>query len=301
MNTRRRILRYLGVILLSTAFILILYSNKSSQHAESSFHTLKVHYIDVGQGDAILIEDEDYDMLIDAGGNNQGEIVLDYLEAEHITDLDYVIGTHPHEDHIGGMDTVLNSIPVDTIILPNVTYDTKTYKDVLRAIVVNNVSLEAATAGDEYSLGDATFTIIAPNSSYYEDMNNYSICLKLTHGNNTFLFTGDAEELSEREMLQSGVDLSADVLKLGHHGSAYSSCEDFLTAVNPSIGVISVGEDNDYGHPHTSILKAMIKHNINVYRTDQQGSIIITSDGNQLLVNHEAYDLSDFKEKSPSK
>jgi beta-lactamase superfamily II metal-dependent hydrolase len=252
---------------------------------------VEVHFIDVGQGDAILIEANDATMLIDAGENNKGKVVADYLESQHITKLDYVIGTHPHSDHIGGMDTVLNEFEIDKIIMPSATHTTDTFEDLLDAIKENDLKITRAAVGDQYNLGSATFTIIAPNSPQYEDLNNYSVVIKLTFGNTSFLFTGDAGKMSEEEMLSSGIDLSADVLKLAHHGSAYSSSGAFLDAVNPTYAMINVGKDNDYGHPHAETLQAMLDRNIKVYRTDEQGTVVFTSDGKNISVNTHDYKI----------
>jgi competence protein ComEC len=260
-------------------------SEQPSRNTSAIKDTLEVHFIDVGQGDAILIEENDKDMLIDAGENTEGNVVVEYLKAENIKQLEYVIGTHPHSDHVGGLDTVLEAIPAKQVILPDTDYKTKTYDDVLEVMKENNIKETEAKTGDTYRLGPASFTILAPCSSDYNDVNNYSVCIRLTYGSTSFLFTGDAEALSEREMLESGETLSADVLKLGHHGSAYSCCEDFLNAVHPTYGVISVGKDNEYGHPSASTLQSMLDRDIKVYRTDEQGTITFTSDGNEIMVN----------------
>jgi competence protein ComEC len=254
---------------------------------------LEVHYIDVGQGDSIFVSANGESMLIDAGENNKGSDVLEYLNDLGITDLNYVIGTHPHSDHIGGLDTVIRSLPVDNIIMPDVTHTTKTFEELLDAIEEKDLGITKAVVGDEYQLGNASFQIIAPNSINYNELNDYSVTIKLTYNDNEFLFPGDSEKLSEEEMLSNGIDLSSDVLKLGHHGSSSSSSSDFLDAVNPEYAVISVGADNKYGHPHEETLKAMADREIKVYRTDQQGTIVFTSDGQTISVNANSYKETD--------
>lgn len=296
---KRQIITRIGGLVLLAA--LAVFVNQYNSHKENENYiattnqtnVMDVHFIDVGQGDAILIEKDNSAMLIDAGENNQGDIVVDYLKSQNIEKLDYVIGTHPHSDHIGGLDTVLNSFPVDKVILPSATNTTKTYEDFLDAIETNDLTVTKAVVGDTFYLGSASFTIVAPNTSSYEELNNYSVGIKLTYGSNTFLFTGDAEELSEKEMISNGIDLSADVLKLGHHGSQNASCDEFLEAVNPTYAVISVGKDNDYGHPHKETLQSLLDHDIKVFRTDEQGTIVFTSDGKNISVNTQPYEITE--------
>lgn len=246
---------------------------------------LEVHFIDVGQADSILIEQGEYSMLIDAGTNSAAQTVVDYLEDQDISELEYVIGTHPHEDHIGGMDNVISNFSINTLLFPKVTATTKTYEDVISAAQTKNLKLTVPQVGKTYTLGEASFEILAPNSSSYSSTNDYSIVIKLTYGENTFLFTGDAEELSEEEMLDKNFDLSADLLKVGHHGSDTSTSQAFLNAVNPQYAVISVGVDNKYGHPKKSTMDLLKEKGIEVYRTDEQGTIIAVSDGKNITFN----------------
>ncbi len=188
-------------------------------------------------------------MLIDAGNNNDGYLVVDYLESQGVKKLDYVIGTHPHEDHIGGLDNVINSFDIGKIIMPKVSNNTKTFEDVLNAISNKGLKVTTPIPETNYSLSKAKFKILAPNSASYEDLNNYSIVIKLTFGKNTFLFEGDAEDIPENEMIANGYNLKADLLKVGHHGSNSSTTSDFLKLVSPKYAVISVGLGNTYGHP----------------------------------------------------
>lgn len=242
---------------------------------------LSVHFIDVGQADCILIQGNDgKSMLIDAGNNDDADTIVNYIQKQNITKFDYVVGTHPHEDHAGSLDTVINAFEVENIIMPKVSHNTQTYLDVLTAIKNKGLKITTPVPGTEYKLGDAAFTLVAPNSDNYEELNNYSVSIKLTHGENSFLFTGDAEAVSENEMLKH--DLKSDVLKVGHHGSDSSTTPQFLNKASPKYAIISVGKDNKYGHPSTTILDRLTAANIEIYRTDQDGTIIATSDGEKI-------------------
>ena len=272
------------LILISVAFSLVS-CNRENKNKKDSLNTLFVSFIDVGQGDSILLECDEEAMLIDAGENDKGDVVINYLNSRKIDKLKYAVGTHPHSDHIGGMDTVMEEVPVDSFIYPSCDYETKTWNDVLDAANDNKSKLIKASSNKSYSLGDATFTIYAPqNDSIYSDCNNYSVVIRLTHGDASFLFTGDAEAVSEKEMIKCGYYLKSDVLKVGHHGSRYSSCEQFLDAVQPEYAVIPCGKDNEYGHPHIETMNRLNDRNIAVYRTDQNGTVVFTSDGKNINV-----------------
>ena len=246
---------------------------------------LKVHYIDVGQADSILIENNGKFALIDGGNNADGNLVVNYLKSKGVSKLDYVIATHPQEANIGGLDDVINNFSIGKVIMPKATTTTKTYEDVLTAIRNKGLTITLPKTGDKYSIGGATFTILAPNSESYDSLNNYSVVVKLTYLNNSFLFTGDAETLSENEMINKGLDLKADVLKVGHHGSSTSTSQGFLDRVNPKYAVVSVGKDNSYGHPNKTVMDRLQSKNINIYRTDESGTIIATSNGNNITFN----------------
>ncbi len=276
---------------------------QSIKETPTALNEMKIHFIDVGQGDAILIESNKHYMLIDAGENNKGSDVVNYLKDKGVNKLDYVLGTHPHSDHIGGLDTIINSFTIDKVIMPDITHTTKTFEDVLDAIANRNLKITKAVVGNRYSIGSASFIIISPNDTTYSDLNNYSVGIKLTNGNNSFLLAGDAEELSEEEMMKNGIDLSADVLKLGHHGSSYSSSSNFLDVVSPTYAMICVGTDNQYNHPNIDTLQKMVDRNIQIFRTDKQGTVIFTSDGERVIVDSNAYQVTneDLTETAPSK
>ncbi|MFA9377635.1 MAG: ComEC/Rec2 family competence protein [Lachnotalea sp.] len=258
--------------------------NKISIASKKSLTSdMEVHFIDVGQADSILVESAGKYMLIDAGNNEDGEKVKSYLQKEGVKELEYVIATHPHEDHIGGMDDIINSFQVDTIFMPDVAHTTKTFTDVLNAIADNNLDITVPKVGEQYTIGNAEFIIIAPNRSEYGDnLNNYSIGIKLVNGKNSFLMCGDVQEEAENDILNNGIDISADVYKVSHHGSGTGTTQEFLQAISPSYAVIQCGIDNEYGHPHQATLDKFNALNIMVYRTDKNGTIVAVSDGEDI-------------------
>ena len=263
--------------------------------------TLEVHYIDVGKGDATLIKCGSHAMLIDGGNNNKGTTVQLYLKKQGVESLDYVIGTHPDADHIGGLDVIVYKYNCDTVIMPDYEKDTKTYQELVDVIHDKNMKITYPVVGEQYALGEAKFTIIAPNSnSYGGNANDYSVAILLEYGKNRFLFTGDAEEASETEMLSNGIELSADVYKVAHHGSRSASTQEFLNAVRPKYAVISCGEGNSYGHPHAEVLNRLRSMGVEVFRTDEQGSIIASSDGENITWNCSATDSWQSGEQTES-
>ena len=246
-------------------------------------NNLEVHFIDVGQGDAILITQNNHNMLIDAGDNKYEKTVVNYLKKQSIKKLDYVIGTHPHSDHIGGLDAVIDAFEIGKVIMPKVEHTTKTFLDVLTSIKNKGLKVTAPNVGDIYKLDGAKFTIVAPNNKTYKDLNNYSVVIKMEYDKTSFLFTGDAEVLSEKEILNNKINIEADVLKVGHHGSDTSSSAEFLDAVKPKYAVIQVGEGNKYGHPTAETLNKLKNRDIKIYRNDLDGNIIAVSDGNEII------------------
>lgn len=249
---------------------------------------VSVHFIDVGQGDCELIRVGDQSILIDAGENDKGNTVLDYLNKQGIEKIDLFIGTHPHSDHIGGMDTVINRIEVGEVLMPelpdSLVPTTKTYTDVLTAIADKNLPVTAAEPGQVYTFGDATLEILGPLRDY-DDLNDMSVVAKLTYGSTTFLFGGDMEKEVEDDLLNANADVRADVLKLSHHGSKTSNSKAFLDAVGADTYAICVGAGNSYGHPHDQVLNRISGKQ--VYRTDLNGDIVIGTDGANLTVQTE--------------
>lgn len=239
---------------------------------------LKVHFIDVGQADSIFIELPNKEtMLIDAGNNADSKLVVNYIKNLKYDTINYVIGTHPHEDHIGGLDKVINTFKIQNIYMPDVQHTTKTFEDVILAVKSKNLKISTAKAGvNILNLENLKIDIIAPVNDDYDSLNNYSAVVKIIYKEKSFLFMGDAEKLSEKEIT---ANVKADVIKIGHHGSNSSTSKTFLKKVNPIYAVISVGEDNDYGHPKASILKMLNEFNINVFRTDKLGTIVFSTDG----------------------
>lgn len=246
---------------------------------------LVVHFIDVGQADCILIEQDDHFMLIDAGNNDDSELVTNYLSNYGVEKLDIVIGTHPHEDHIGGLDSVISTYKVNTLIMPNIVHTSRTFQDVMDAIDSKDLTVTTPQVGKEYKLGKAIITILSPINKEYEDLNEYSVVVRLSYGETSFLFTGDAESINENEMLSSYRDLlDVDVLKVAHHGSSSSNTQAFLNQVSPSIAVIMVGANNKYGHPHDEVIDSLNEMNVSIYRADEDGTIVMTSDGKTIQV-----------------
>ncbi len=239
---------------------------------------LSVDFIDVGQGDSILICSGGQSMLVDAGTNESGKTVLNFLSDKGIKKLDYAVGTHPHADHIGGLDDVIRGIDTDSLLMPNAVTDTKTFNDVLDAAESRNLSITVPEEDDEFSLGASRVTVLSKNKEQSDNLNNSSLILKVVYGDFSLLLTGDAEKEAEKQLLSDKKDVSADVLKVGHHGSETSTSGDFLKAVSPKCAVISCGKNNDYGHPHEKTLKKLEKQGTEVYRTDISGTISLFAD-----------------------
>lgn len=320
-KTRKNVLKYFGSLLIIFFVLVGITAPKSqpkvqaeskqenvkelsatNETKETKLSEIKIHYIDVGQGDSELIQIGDKNILIDAGTDDKKS--FNYLKSLGIATLDYVIATHPHEDHIGSMDDVINTFNIGTFYSPKVTTTTKTYENMVNAIKSKNLKITVPKVGDQLTIGDATLTFLAPNSDKYEDLNNYSIAVKLKYGNNSFIFMGDAQAISESEILAKQLDIQADIIKLGHHGSESSTSQAFLDKVNPKYAIISCGKNNDYGHPHQTTLDKLNAKNINVFRTDINGTIIATSNGTDITFNvkpvEKSLDIPGTKKESES-
>ncbi len=257
------------------------------QPASDGRANLLVHFIDVGQAESILVESGQHFMLVDAGEAYNAETVIEYLKDRGVRELDLVVATHPHSDHIGGMAAVISAFPVDTLIMPRVIHTSTIYENLLTTIAEEDLAITAPEPGKEFSLGDSKVKVLGPNGQSYSNLNNYSVVLKISLGATSFLLTGDAEALAEQEMIDAGFDLSAAVLKVGHHGSVTSTSDVFLSEVSPQFAVISVGALNTYGHPHRETRELLEANSIPVYRTDQCGSIVAASDGSEITFSTE--------------
>ena len=262
------------------------YNNKNEQQVEFvAQEDLLVDFIDVGQADSILIRNQDEVMLIDAGTNEAGETVVNYLEKLGITKINYLIGTHPHEDHIGGLDQVINNFDIEQIYMPKIETTTKTFEDVLEAIENKNLTVIAPNKGDKIELGQAVGKFMTEPILDKDNLNLSSLVLRLEFGNTSYLFMGDAEEENEKTINWP----KTDVLKVGHHGSNTSSGESFLEQVHPQYAIIMVGKDNSYGLPKQEIIDKLNNIGSEIYRTDEDGTIQIISDGNNIeikIINH---------------
>lgn len=253
----------------------IVQANQEIQDGEK----LQIWFLDVGQADSILIQNGDANMLIDAGNNEDGKKLVSYFQSLGIESFQYVIGTHAHEDHIGGMDDIIDNFNIDTFYMPNAITTTATFESVLDSLEAKNIAFQTPSIDSIFKLGNATIDVLYVGTDD-SDLNNTSIVLKLTYGNTSVLFMGDAEK--EVETIIEKKDISADVLKVGHHGSNTSSSKTFLEKVNPSYAIISVGTGNSYGHPSNTTIQNLENQNIQIYRTDENGTIIMTSDGTNI-------------------
>ena len=243
-----------------------------------------VHYINVDQGDAILIQVNNKNLLIDSGPKSHKKQLVKFLNDLNISKLDYVIATHPHEDHIGNMNTVLNSYKVQSFYAPKVYSYTKSFEQMIDSLKSNNLKITPIKRGcNTINLGFQTnVEVFSPINDTYDNENNYSPVIKISFGNNSFLFTGDAEKEIEDKLILLNDDLKADILKVSHHGSSSSTSDSFLNRVSPKYAVISVGKNNIYDHPNDTIISKLNTYKINILRTDIQNNITLISDGTNI-------------------
>lgn len=256
----------------------------------------RIDFIDVGQAKSILVQNDGMTMLIDAGNVSDGELVCDYLYSSGVTSLDFVVCTHAHEDHAGGLADVMNAYTVNqAVFAPSLTADTANYKNFREACKQQNLTPIHPTLGSTMSFGDCEIAFFGPAIADTDDLNDSSIVMKITYEDTSFLITGDAETASEYEMIDMGFDLSADLLDVGHHGSSSSTSYVFLRQVMPEFAVISCGKDNDYGHPHEEVTSRLSDAGVITWRTDKQGTIQVISNGKALAF----YTENDFKADIP--
>lgn len=247
---------------------------------------MAVHFLDVGQGDcSLIVMPNGKTVLIDASVKDEGKNILEYLSYQKVERIDYFILTHPHADHIGSAREIVEKLPVGKVIMPDAETDTAVFENLLITIDKKKIPLHIAKAGEIISLGNANIKILGPVEKT-DDLNNMSIVLRLDYGKTSFIFTGDAEQPSEQDMLDrfSPSEFRADVIKIGHHGASTSSSYDFLNAVKPACAVISCGKDNSYGHPHTETINTLKNLGVLYYRTDKDGNIVFSSDGEKVTL-----------------
>lgn len=272
------------------------FNDSSAVYLPENARDFSVNVIDVGQGDSILVIAGDKSILIDAAEREAADDIIEFIRSKGIKRLDIVIATHPHSDHIGGMGDVIDKFGADKVIVPRLPDDmvpaTKAYERFLTSVENMGGKLTAAKAGAVYELGEAggfpvTMTVLTPvPEAVYSDLNDYSVTVRIDHGNVSWLLTGDLSEEGEQDLINSGADINVTAYKAGHHGSSSSSGKEFLSRVTPGLCVISCGKDNSYGHPHEETLERLRAYTSSIYRTDELGTISVYSDGEKLYVTH---------------
>ncbi len=281
---RQMINLLLGLSLIMTGIFASPITSAASRLTADTPDEMEVHFMDVGQGDSTLITCGGHAMLIDAGDDSKGTLIQNYLKKQNIEKLDYLVLTHPDSDHIGGAPVIIGKFEIDKVFMSNYEKDNKTYQKLIQALDNKGIKYTTPGTGSQYLLGTAQITILGPNKDY-DDPNDASVALLIQNGKNKFLFTGDATEDAENDILANNTDISADVYHAGHHGSKTSTSDDFFKAVSPSCAVISCEEGNSYGHPHAQTLNTFRMNGIDVYRTDEDGTIIAVSDGSTIKFN----------------
>ena len=283
----KRILAALLIVLLLTGCSVPAEYTPSAPNSDGELAPLNVHFIDVGQADCILLECDGEYALIDAGNRADGEMVVQYLTDEGVERLSLVVGTHPHEDHIGGLPDVLAAFPVNTVWFSHYPYTNSVVDNFLHWVKLRGVPLTQPRIKDVYQLGDATLRVLGPVKTDYEDVNDLSLVIRVDHGDRSFLFAGDMERIAEIDLIESGANVDADVLKVGHHGSYSSTSYRFLREVMPTYAVICVGRNNEYGHPHSDPLSRLEDADVTIFRTDLHYTIRASCDGTNITFTWE--------------
>lgn len=296
-HLRKQIAGYLLTLILLMAGIVF---PGSGEKVLASGGSMAVHFLDVGQGLSILVQSEGQNLLYDGGPRSASSYVVSYLQEQNVSEIDYLISSHYDEDHVSGLIGCLNAFQVDNVIGADYIHDSSLYGSFMDAVAAHGLEVQHPAVGAEYTFGSGEFTILSPKEISKESNAN-SVAIKLTNGENSFVFTGDADFNCEADMVNSGLDLSCDVLSVGHHGSATSTSWDFLQAAVPEFAVISCGAGNMYGHPHEETMEKLSDMGIQVYRTDEQGTIVVSSDGNSLSWNMDpCNDYTSGDGKSPA-
>lgn len=270
----------LGLLVLVVGYFTTNTDNTTSGYENnSSSSEVLVYFIDVGQADAIYIKDGNSNMMIDAGNNADGKLLVKYLQSLNVKNFKYVVGTHAHEDHIGGIDDIINNFKIDNFYMPEAISTSKTFEDVLDALDKNKVTFQTPKIGDKFTLENTNFEVLSIGNDT-SDLNDTSLVLKMSYNNTCVLFMGDASSNVEKNLLNKDID--CQVLKVGHHGSRYSSSDEFIKKVNPTYGIIMVGKDNKYGHPTKKALDILNKYKVTIHRTDEEGTIVMHLKGNDI-------------------
>ena len=278
---KEKLIRLIEIIICLTIIFFLFYKPITPKKTESTFNednSFQIQFIDVGEADSILIKSNDEYILVDAGNNKDGKKLVKYFKELGITKFKYVIGTHPHEDHIGGLDYIIREFDIDNFLMPDVKLDYLTYTEVIDNLNKKNIELKIPSINDIFNLNDTVIKVLWLDNK--EDINDDSIVLKVIYKNTSFLLTADISKNVEIQLLDK--DIKSDLLKVAHHGSQYSTSAQFLKKVEPSFAVISVGKNNDYGFPKKITLDKLNNLNIKTYRTDEQGTIIVSSDGDNI-------------------
>ncbi len=290
-------LRFKILILVILYIIFITFSNSDIELVDTSDlfgetepvvipeGTAIMTFFDVGQGDSSLIQFENYDILIDAGESQYGDDVVDKLNELGVDDIEFLVATHPHSDHIGGISEVLENFSVENFVMPKVVHTTKTYETMIDLVDEKNINVIIPTQGQKLiELDGILLQVISPVVTEDDNLNNYSICLKFDYGNTRSIYTGDAETKIENMILESGIGIDCDIFQVGHHGSVTSNSESFLNMLTPQIAIISCGKNNDYGHPHKEVVDRFEVLGTKIYRTDMLSDIRITTNGNSIEI-----------------